>query len=369
MGTLAPLAEEPISEEEGISKRGQPFGIRWLKKKLFRRKSNMKALLSVMACPLSPVSVPRKHPRAVASTADYIIQQFWATSGCGKMESKAMVKTMYAAGRVAMAGKLDPNDGSSSAQDGSFVLWQMSPARWLFDLKIAGFQVAAGSDGHVAWRRTPWLGAHAAKGGVRPLRRLLQASGIAWAMRPITIRFIWTMLSVQRWVWGYNLQGLDSTTIAAVFSSARHVGHKQIDEEECFVLRLEADHSRLSDQSDAAVEIIQHAMLGYFGERSGLLLHMEDSQLMRMQSPGSQAVFWKTTISSWMKDYSPADGVMVARSGRSVVNLEQFGAAGDKNSSLSTIMEEKWTIDDVVFNVPGLSAEFFIPPRTLQSIS
>ncbi|KAK8937050.1 hypothetical protein KSP39_PZI012246 [Platanthera zijinensis] len=345
MGTLAPLAEEPISEEEGISKRGQPFGFRWLKKQLFRRKSNMKALLSVMACPLSPVSAPHKNPRAVASTADYIIQQFWATSGCGKMESKAMVKTMYAAGRVAMAGKLDPSDGASSAQEGSFVLWQMSPARWLFDLKLAGFQVAAGSDGHVAWRRTPWLGAHAAKGGVRPLRRLLQASGIV------------------------QLQGLDSTTIAAVFSSARHVGHKQIDEEECFVLRLEADHSRLSDQSDAAVEIIQHVMLGYFGERSGLLLHMEDSQLMRMQSPGSQAVFWKTTISSWMKDYSPADGVMVARSGRSVVSLEQFGAAGDKSSSLSTIMEEKWTIDDVVFNVPGLSAEFFIPPRTLQSIS
>lgn len=339
MGTLAPLAEEPASEEdEGMSKRGRGFGMRWLKKRLFRRKSNLKALLSVMACPLSPVSFVPKHQSSVASTAEYIIQQFRATSGCGKMESKAAAKTMYAAGRVAMAGKLDPNDGASnSAEEGSFVLWQMSPARWLFDLKLAGFQVAAGSDGHVAWRRTPWLAAHPAKGGVRPLRRLLQ--------------------------------GLDSTTIAAVFSSARHVGHKQIDEEECFVLRLEADHYRLSDQSDATVEIIQHAMLGCFGERSGLLLHLEDSQLMRMQPPGSQSVFWKTTISSWMKDYSPADGVMVARSGRSVVNLERFGAAGDKNSSSSAIMEEKWTIDDVVFNVPGLSAEFFIPPKAMHSIS
>jgi hypothetical protein len=32
----------------------------------------------------------------------------------------------------------------------------------------------AGSDGRIVWRHTPWLGPHAAKGPVRPLRRALQ---------------------------------------------------------------------------------------------------------------------------------------------------------------------------------------------------
>ncbi|CAD6248040.1 unnamed protein product [Miscanthus lutarioriparius] len=45
---------------------------------------------------------------------------------------------------------------------------------WLVEMSVAGQSVAAGSDGCVAWRRTPWLGAEAARGGSRPLRRALQ---------------------------------------------------------------------------------------------------------------------------------------------------------------------------------------------------
>ncbi|KAL0925908.1 hypothetical protein M5K25_004284 [Dendrobium thyrsiflorum] len=339
MGTLAPLAEEPESEEEGLSaKKGGSFRS-WLKNlQLFHRKSNLKALLSVMACPLSPVSILPKQLRGVASSAEYIIQQFRATSGCGKLE-RNLAKSMFAAGRVEMVGKHGPSTAaaSSSGQEGSFVMWQMSPAMWLINLKVAGLHVSAGSDGHVAWRRTPWLTAHAAKGGVRPLRRALQ--------------------------------GLDPMTIAAIFSSAQHIGDKQIDEEDCFILRLEVDASKLSYQSDNTVEIIEHVMFGSFSERSGLLLHLEDTQLMRIQCPGAQSMFWKTTISSWMKDYEPTNGVMVARSGRSVVNMEQFGVSGDKTMSVSMIMEEKWIIDDVDFNVPGLSADFFIPPEGIKRLS
>ncbi|KAH0468573.1 hypothetical protein IEQ34_003606 [Dendrobium chrysotoxum] len=330
MGTLAPLAEEPESEEEGLSaKKGGSFRS-WLKNlQLFHRKSNLKVLLSVMACPLSPVSILPKQLRGVASSAEYIIQQFRATSGCGKLERNP-AKSMFAAGRVEMAGKHGPSAAaaSSSGQEGSFVMWQMSPAMWLINLKVAGLHVSAGSDGHVAWRRTPWLAAHAAKGG-----------------------------------------GLDPMTIAAIFSSAQHIGDKQIDEEDCFILRSEVDACKLSYQSDNTVEIIEHVMFGSFSERSGLLLHLEDTQLMRIQCPGAQSMFWKTTISSWMKDYEPTNGVMVARSGRSVVNLEQFGVSGDKTMSVSMIMEEKWIIDDVDFNVPGLSADFFIPPEEIKRLS
>ncbi|XP_020579033.1 uncharacterized protein LOC110023790 isoform X2 [Phalaenopsis equestris] len=336
MGTLSPLAEEPISEEEGISaEKGSTFRS-WLKNlQLFHRKPNFKVLLSVMACPLSPVSILPKQSLGVASSAEYIIRQFRATSGCSKMETNP-TKSMYVAGRVAVAGKHGATSATSfSSQQGSFVMWQMSPTKWLLNLRVAGLHVSAGSDGHVAWRRTPWLTAHAAKGGVRPLRRALQ--------------------------------GLDPMTIAAVFSAAHHITDKQIDAEECFVLRLDVDASKLSYQSDNTVEIIEHMMFGSFSERSGLLLHLEDSQLMRIQYCGGQGMYWKTTMSSWMKDYEAIDGVMVARSGRSVVKLEQFGVEGEKMMAGSMIMEEKWIIDDVDFKVSGLSADFFIPPEEIKT--
>lgn len=57
-------------------------------------------------------------------------------------------------------------------------MWQMVPDKWLIELVVGGHKVVAGSDGNVAWRHTPWIGAHAAKGGVRPLRRVLQVSAL-----------------------------------------------------------------------------------------------------------------------------------------------------------------------------------------------
>lgn len=71
-----------------------------------------------------------------------------------------------------------PGHGTSAgdSQKGCFVMWQMDPNKWLVELVLGGQKVVAGSDGNVAWRHTPWLGAHAAKGGVRPLRRAIQAS-------------------------------------------------------------------------------------------------------------------------------------------------------------------------------------------------
>ena len=57
---------------------------------------------------------------------------------------------------------------------------------WLVEMSVAGQGVAAGSDGRVAWRRTPWLGAHAARGGSRPLRRALQVGIMALPPLPPT---------------------------------------------------------------------------------------------------------------------------------------------------------------------------------------
>jgi len=113
----------------------------------------------------------------VASSAQYIIEQFRATTGCGKLEDGA-VKSMYASGRVRLSMLQEPG-GGGRAHEGSFVLWQLAPSMWLVEMPVAGQGVAAGSDGRVAWRRTPWLGAHAARGGSRPLRRALQVGIMA----------------------------------------------------------------------------------------------------------------------------------------------------------------------------------------------
>lgn len=74
-------------------------------------------------------------------------------------------------------GVSSSGSASKGHHKGCFVVWQMVPDMWLVEFAVSGHQIAAGSDGKVAWRRTPWLGAHAARGGVRPLRRALQASG------------------------------------------------------------------------------------------------------------------------------------------------------------------------------------------------
>lgn len=65
-------------------------------------------------------------------------------------------------------------NASRDAESGSFVLWQMAPDMWYVELAAGGGKVRAGCNGKLVWRHTPWLGAHAAKGPVRPLRRALQ---------------------------------------------------------------------------------------------------------------------------------------------------------------------------------------------------
>lgn len=106
-----------------------------------------------------------------------------AATGCRKLEGK--VKNVYATGKVrmAMVDELGSSGSSAAAgpagvsqQKGCFVMWQMVPDKWLIELVVGGHKVIAGSDGNMAWRHTPWIGAHAAKGGVRPLRRALQVS-------------------------------------------------------------------------------------------------------------------------------------------------------------------------------------------------
>ncbi|KAJ8754457.1 hypothetical protein K2173_005618 [Erythroxylum novogranatense] len=342
MSRLAPVSEEPISEGEdknGISSSSKKDHSwrNWLKAHftlLFNKKSHLKTLLSVLGCPLFPVSVHPKLPiNQVSSSAQYIIEHFIAATGCRKV--KGRVKNVFATGKVSMAMVDEVSSGATAGmvQKGCFVMWQMVPDKWLIELVVDGQKVVAGSDGNVAWRHTPWLGAHAAKGGVKPLRRALQ--------------------------------GLDPMAISAVFSPAQYMGEKCISGVDCFVLKLSADQTDLSDRSDSTAEMIKHVTFGYFSQKNGLLVFLEDSYLTRIQSPGTYPTYWETTMATSIEDYRTVEGVTIAHGGETSVMITRFGDNLKAGLSI-TRMAETWTIDDIAFNVQGLSVDCFIPPKEMR---
>ncbi|KAH7652453.1 hypothetical protein IHE45_19G018400 [Dioscorea alata] len=363
---LAPLMEGPDPEDGGGVVGGAGEGRRegwgqWVRGQLSRapsmsggagssscRPSDLRLLLGVMGAPLAPLHVTTGEPLPhlsikdtpiETSSAQYILQQYSAASGGLKLQSS--IRNSYAMGKVRMlasefetANKVMKTRGSSrAAESGGFVLWQMSPDMWYVELAVGGSKVHAGCNGKLVWRHTPWLGTHAAKGPVRPLRRALQ--------------------------------GLDPLTTVSMFANARCIGEKKVNGEDCFILKLCADPQTLKARSEGPAEIIRHVLFGYFSQRSGLLVHMEDSHLTRIQSnSGGDAVYWETTINSFLDDYRPVEGIMIAHSGRSVVTLFRFGEMA--MSHTKTRMEEAWTIEEVAFNVPGLSMDCFIPPADIR---
>ena len=93
----------------------------------------------------------------------------------------ASKKTARFSPKTANKKPLSSSSSSSKrpAEHGRFVLWQMMMMdqhshKWHIELALGGGTIQAGSNGKIVWRYTPWLGAHAAKGPVRPLRRALQ---------------------------------------------------------------------------------------------------------------------------------------------------------------------------------------------------
>ncbi|KAF6136625.1 hypothetical protein GIB67_016081 [Kingdonia uniflora] len=308
-------------------------------------RTDLRLLLGVLGCPLAPVPLTDDYPihqlslkdtPIENSSANYIIQQYLAATGCLKIRKNT--KNMYTTGTVKMACcEVDGSFGKSSrnvngfnkiGENGCFVLWQMSPAMWSIELVVAKNKVIAGSNGKIAWRHTPWLGTHAAKGPQRPLRRIIQ--------------------------------GLDPKTTANLFVKAQCLGEKRIGDDDCFVLQVCADRDAVVERSDGPAEVLSHVLFGYFSQKSGLLIYMDDCHLTRVQAPGSDTVYWETTIRSSIGDYKDVDGIHIAHQGKSVATVVRFGGVPMQQSM--TRMEEVWKIDDVVFDVPGLSVDHFIPP-------
>ncbi|VAH64241.1 unnamed protein product [Triticum turgidum subsp. durum] len=215
-----------------------------------------------------------------ASTAKYIMHQYIAATG-GQAALQG-VQSMYAVGKVKMCasefhlGDQTVTAAQGRAEVGGFVLWQKCPEVWYFELIMAGHKMSAGSDGKVAWRQSAAENSHASRGPPRPLRRSLQA-------RPRILPI-----------------GLDPRSIANLFSDAVCIGEKVINGEECFILKLEASAATLRARSAAAFDIIHHTVWGYFSQRTGLLIQLEDNHLLRMKSGKgarrSENIFWETSM-------------------------------------------------------------------------
>ncbi|PIA52580.1 hypothetical protein AQUCO_01000452v1 [Aquilegia coerulea] len=306
------------------------------------RNTELQLLLNVVGSPLLPLQVfydalnrPIKDCSIEASTAKYIIQQYIAATG--GMQALNSVNSMYAIGQVKMNGtEFHMGDDNLKAKDngeiGGFVLWQKLPDMWSLELVVSGCKLSAGSNGKVAWRQFAHQQSHASRGPPRPLRRFLQ--------------------------------GLDPRATANLFADAMCIGEKIINNEECFILKLEASPASLQARSCESFEIIHHTLWGYFSQRSGLLVQFEDSHLLSIQGKGKDCVFWETSMESVIDDYRYIEGINIAHGGKTIVTLFRYG---EGSANHKRRMEETWIIEEVDFNIWGLCRECFLPPADLKN--
>jgi len=354
---LDTVLEVPIPEEM-FTNMGHSGASRWAnmralmkaqsadKSSHLQAKSNNEfmALLKLVGSPLVPFQV---HPdqsvasrpmikdcSIEASTAQYIVNQYVAATG-GPMALNG-VSSMYAVGQVKMVGS-EMHEGHGSVQTrgnsevGGFVVWQKNPDLWYLELVVSGYKVSAGSDGNVAWNQSSSQPSHANRGPPRPLRRFFQ--------------------------------GLDPRCTANLFVDAICIGEKNVDTEECFVLKLESDAVTLKTQCSPNTEILHHTIWGYFSQRTGLLVKFEDTKLVKMKPiKGNDSVFWETSMESVIGEYKYIEGINIAHSGKTIATLYRYGGANNHKRKI----EENWRIEEVDFNICGLSRDWFLPPADLK---
>ncbi|KAI3922389.1 hypothetical protein MKX01_006078 [Papaver californicum] len=354
---LDTVLEVPIPEEM-FTRMGSNAALRWQNMRLLMKSNNktgsaagrhseLQLLLNVVGSPLIPLQIqcgtqavnrPIRDSSIQVSTAKYIIQQYIAATG--GQQALNGVNSMYAIGQVKIsASEFHTGDESVKARGNceiaGFVLWQKNPDLWYLELVVSGSKLSAGSNGKVAWRQFATQQSHAFRGPPRPLRRFLQ--------------------------------GLDPRSTANLFSGAVCIGEKIINNEDCFILKLEANPTTLKARSSDSFEIIHHTLWGYFSQRTGLLIKFEDSHLLRMNAgKGDDSVFWETSMESLIEDYRYIDGINIAHGGRTIVTLIRYGVGA---ASHKRKMEETWIIDEVDFNIWGLSMDCFLPPSDLKENS
>ncbi|KAF4346652.1 hypothetical protein G4B88_009915 [Cannabis sativa] len=126
---------------------------------------------------------------------------------------------------------------------------------------------------------------------------------------------------------------------------------------------LETAPNILKAQSTTQTEIARHTVWGYFSQRTGLIIQFEDTKLVRMKSiKGSDNVFWETTMISSIEDYRYEDGINIAHCGKTSAMLYRYGEAHNHKRRI----EETWKIEEIGFNICGLSIDCFLPPAELN---
>ncbi|XVE82652.1 hypothetical protein DITRI_Ditri16bG0023200 [Diplodiscus trichospermus] len=317
---------------------------KWSQPVVAARMNELRFLLYLVGSPLIPLQVqlghsvykPVKDCSIQASTAKYIVQQYIAATG-GQPALNA-VHSMCVTGQVKItASEFHQGDAKrvnvkNTEEMGGFVLWQKDPDLWSLELILSGCKVVSGSNGKLSWRLSSNQQAPVSKGPPRPLRRFLQ--------------------------------GLDPRSTANLFIDATCIGEKIISKEDCFILKLETSPAIREAQSRPNFEIIHHTIWGYFSQRSGLLIQFEDSRLLMMKTKDDNDVFWETRTESVMDDYKYINGVNIAHSGRTSVTVFRYG---EQSANHKRQIEEKWKIEDVDFNVWGLSKDHFLPPSDMPN--
>ncbi|KAK4722898.1 hypothetical protein R3W88_013131 [Solanum pinnatisectum] len=276
------------------------------------------------------ISLPVRDGCIKASSAKYIVQQYLAASG-GQAALNS-INSMYAVGQLQMAMSDIQQSGNQmnskrTCEDGGFVLWQKNPDLWFLEFVVSNCKVSAGSNGTVAWSHSS-TNSNASKGPPRPLRRFFQ--------------------------------GLDPRSTANLFLNAVCIGEKKIKDEGCFILKLETSKDMLKAQSTANTEVVHHTIWGNFSQRSGVLIQFEDTKLVRLKSAkdNNDSIFWETSMESTLKDYRYIEGINIAHSGRTAATIYRYG----KNIDYRAKVEETWKIEEIDFNISGLSMDCFLPP-------
>ncbi|KAG2325674.1 hypothetical protein Bca4012_040173 [Brassica carinata] len=374
---LETVLEVPMPEELFCSEKNKTGPWRSVKSSLLRsppdnnsslstlfggRDAQIHMLLGIVGAPLipfpessdhnvldHPMSKLIKNQSIEAAMAKYIVKQYTAAAG-GEVVLSG-VESMYAMGKVKMGvtefyaaktliGKRKKKlvriknlNNGNGGEMGGFVLWKKGSSQWSLELVVSGCKVSAGCDGNVAWKQSPWLAHSNEPSG--PLRRFLQ--------------------------------GLDPKTTANLFEGSVCVGEKVVNDEECFVLKLETQPSAIKSRSMNGMETVKHTVWGCFSQRTGLLVQLEDTYLVRIKPglEGEDVVLWETTSETMIQDYKSVDGIQIAHRGRTRVSLLRLDESLESHSK--TTIEESWEIEEVGFNVKGLSSDFFLPPGDLYA--
>lgn len=86
------------------------------------------------------------------------------------------------------------------------------------------------------------------------------------------------------------------------------IGEKTTNNEDCFILKHETNKEVLLAQRTENTDIVHHTIWGYFSQRTGLLIKLEDTKLVRMKAAKKDDhVDWETSMESTIEDYRFVD--------------------------------------------------------------